>query len=161
MNKYLLPMITAAAVLSATPSKAQLTDYNDPFNGIFNTMMFSPHNFEIRPFSGPKMDIVDLKDKIEVKAELPGLSADDVKLTCEDGLLTISGDKKTEVEEQNKDYYLKETSSGAFSRSVRLPKNIDESKIDASFKNGVLTISIPKTEEKEDTSRNIPIKTEE
>lgn len=161
MKKYLLPLMTAAAVMSSHPSKAQLTDLNDPFNNLFDTMLFSPHNFEIRQFSGPKMDIVDLKDKIEVRAELPGLTADDVKLTCEDGILTLSGDKKTQTEEQSKDYYLKETSSGSFSRSVRLPKNIDESKIDATFKNGVLTISIPKTEEEEDKSRSIPIKTEE
>lgn len=161
MKKYIIPLMTAAAMLSPSPSEAQLAGFNDPFNNLFDTMIFSPQNFEIRQFSGPKMDIVDLKDKIEVRAELPGLTADDVKLSCEDGILTLSGDKKTETEEQSKDYYLKETSSGAFSRSVRLPKNIDESKIDASFKNGVLTISIPKTEEKEDTSRNIPIKTEE
>ncbi|MBQ7633143.1 MAG: Hsp20/alpha crystallin family protein [Alphaproteobacteria bacterium] len=159
MKKYLVPLM-AAAVLSSAPSYAQLTNMQDPFNSLFDTMIFSPQNFEIRQFAGPKMDIADLKDKVEVKAELPGLTADDVKLTCEDGILTLSGDKKTETEEQNKDYYLKETSSGTFSRSVRLPKNIDESKIEAVFKNGVLTISIPKTEIKDDAPNSIPIKTE-
>ena len=84
----------------------------------------------------------------------------DINLSIEDGILTLSGTRQKEVEEQGKDYYVKEMSSGSFSRSVRLPKNIDESKIDAVFKNGILTITVPKTAAKEETSKKIKIKTE-
>ena len=109
-------------------------------------------------FAGPKMDVADLKDKIEVKVELPGQDKDAVTLTCENGILTLSGNRKQETEETSKDYYLKEISSGSFSRSIRLPKNIDESKIEAEFKNGVLTVIIPKTDEKKGAVKKIPIK---
>ena len=108
----------------------------------------------------PKMDVADLKDKIEVKAELPGMEEKDINLSLDDGILTLSGTRQKEVEEQSKDYYVKEMSSGSFSRSVRLPKNIDESKIDAIFKNGILTVSIPKTATQEETVKKIQIKTE-
>ena len=160
MKKYLLPVFAASAVLSAGSADAQFTDINTPFNDVLGTM---PHfgYVNVQHMSAPRIDIAEMKDKIEVKAELPGLTVDDVQLSCENNILTLSGDKKSTVEEKNKDYYLKEISSGSFSRSVRLPPNINESKIDAVFKNGILTISIPKTEQNEDTLHKIPIKTEE
>ncbi|HCU58408.1 MAG TPA: hypothetical protein DIC64_00310 [Alphaproteobacteria bacterium] len=99
-----------------------------------------------------------MPDKIEVKAELPGMDEEKIDLSLEDGVLTLSGQRQEEISEENKNYYLKETSNGAFKRSVRLPKNIDESKIDAVFKNGILTITIPKTEAKAETLKKIPIK---
>ena len=161
MKKYLLPVFAVSAVLSASVANAQFMDINSPFNDILNTMPFHSGYVRVQQVFAPRIDVAELKDKIEVKAELPGMTADDVKLTCETNILTLSGYKKSSVEEKSKDYYLKEISSGAFKRSVRLPKNIDESKIDAVFKNGILTISIPKTEEKEDILHKIPIKTEE
>ena len=107
------------------------------------------------------MDVADLKDKIEVKVELPGMDEKDINLSLENGILTLSGERTQEKEEQNKDYYIKETSSGSFSRSVRLPKNIDESKIDAVFKKGLLIINVPKTDMIENTVKKIPIKSED
>ena len=161
MKKYLLSVFALFVALSATSASAQLMDINDPFNDILSTMPLHQNYIRVQQMSAPRIDVAELKDTIEVKAELPGMIADDVKLTCENNILTLSGDKKSAVEEKGKDYYLKEISSGAFSRSIRLPKNIDESKINAVFKNGILTISIPKTEEKEDMIHKIPIKTEE
>jgi len=158
MNKLSLSLLIGAALLTAAPGSAQTIEIKDPFNSFFDAMMFSPQRFEMPQFAGPKMDIADLKDKIEINVELPGLDKDAVTLTCENGILTLSGNRKQETEEKSKDYYLKEISSGAFSRSIRLPKNIDESKINAEFKNGVLTITIPKTETKDDTVKTIPIK---
>lgn len=158
MNKFVLPVLTVATLLSSMPAQAQIVGYPDPFMPFFDTMMFNPQKFETRQVLGPRMDVADLKDKIEVKAELPGMDENDVTLTCENGILTLSGERKQEKEEQSKDYYLKEMSSGSFSRSIRLPKNVDESKIDAVFKKGILTITIPKTEIKEETAKKIPIK---
>ena len=68
----------------------------------------------------------------------------DINLSLEDGLLTISGEKKSENEEKDKGYYLKECSYGTFSRSVRLPENIADDKIEAKFKKGVLVVDMPK-----------------
>ena len=157
MNRLLLSLPVAAALMTATPAGAQVR-IGDPFSSFFDAMMFSPQPFETPEFAGPKMDVADLQDKIEVKVELPGMEKDEVTLTCENGILTVGGNRKQETEEKSKDYYLKEISSGTFSRSVRLPKNIDESKIDAEFKNGVLTVTIPKTKVKKDPVKTIPIK---
>ncbi|MBR1946403.1 MAG: Hsp20/alpha crystallin family protein [Alphaproteobacteria bacterium] len=158
MNKLLFSLTVAAALMTAAPVNAQAVRVRDPFNSFFDAMMFAPQPFEMPQFAGPKMDVADLKDKIEVKVELPGMEKDEVSLTCENNVLTLSGNRKQETEEKSKDYYLKEISSGSFSRSIRLPKNIDESKIEAEFKNGVLTVIIPKTTDKEDPVKKIPIK---
>lgn len=158
MNKLWLSLPVVATLMTATPADAQAVRIRDPFNSFFDAMMFDPRPFEAPQFAGPKMDVADLKDKIEVKVELPGMEKDEVTLTCENGILTVSGKRKQETEEKSKDYYMKEISSGSFSRSVRLPENIDESKIEAEFKNGVLTVMIPKTEIKKDPVKTIPIK---
>ena len=157
MKKLLFSLPVVAALMTATPADAQIR-IRDPFNSFFDAMMLAPQQFEMPQFAGPKMDVADLKDKIEVKVELPGMEKDEVTLTCENGILTVSGRRKQETEEKNKDYYLKEISSGSFSRSVRLPENIDESKIRAEFKNGVLTVTIPKKEMKKNPVKTIPIK---
>ena len=105
----------------------------------------------------PKLDVAELKDKYEIKAELPGMDEKDINLSVEDGLLTISGEKKAETEEKEKGYYLKECSYGSFSRSVRLPENISDDKIEAKFKKGVLTVDLPKKEIQPPKSRKIAI----
>ena len=105
----------------------------------------------------PKLDIAELKDKYEVKAELPGIDEKDINLSVEDGLLKISGEKKSETENKEKGYYLKECSYGSFSRSVRLPDNIAEDKIAANFSKGVLTIDMPKKSDAISKSRKIAI----
>ena len=160
MNKSLLNTLTATALfLAPLPANAETISYPDPFNTFFDTMMLTPRRLmSAQTFSAPRMDVADLKDKIEVKAELPGMDEKDINLTLENNILTLSSTEHHEVQEQDKDYYLKEISSGSFSRSIRLPQNIDEQKIDAEFKNGILTITIPKTEVKEDTAKKIPIK---
>ncbi|MBR2273668.1 MAG: Hsp20/alpha crystallin family protein [Alphaproteobacteria bacterium] len=105
----------------------------------------------------PKLDIAELKDKYEIKAELPGIDENDINLSIEDGILKISGEKKSETENKEKGYYLKECSYGSFSRSVRLPDNILEDKIAAKFNKGVLTIDMPKKAETVSKSRKIEI----
>ena len=105
----------------------------------------------------PTLDVAELKDRYEFKAELPGLDEKDIELTLEDGVLTISGEKKAETEEKEKGYYLKECSYGNFARSVRLPDNIADDKIEAKFKKGVLTVKLPKKEILPPKSRKITI----
>ena len=105
----------------------------------------------------PRLDIAETKDKFEIKAELPGIDEKDINLSVNDGLLTISGEKKTETEEKNKGYHLKECSYGNFSRSIRLPDNVFDDKIEAKFKRGVLTIDMPKKEPLMPKNRKIEI----
>jgi len=130
------------------------SDINRMFDAFINPFEGS----EGRSSLSPRLDVAELKNKYEIKAELPGIDEEDLNLSYEDGLLTISGEKKTENEEKEKGYYLKECSYGSFSRSVRLPENIAEDKIEAKFKKGVLTIDIPKKEITPAKTRKITIK---
>ena len=127
-------------------------------NRLFDAFMSPLDTTETRAVMSPKLDVAELKDKYEIKAELPGMDEKDIELTVEDGLLTISGEKKAETEEKDKGYYLKECSYGTFSRSIRLPDNIADDKIEAKFKKGVLTIDLPKKEVIPPKSRKIAIK---
>ena len=92
----------------------------------------------------PMADISETKDKLIVKAELPGLEPEDIKLSLSGNLLTIKGEKKKEKEEKDEQHYSLERYSGEFQRSFRLPVEVLEDKIDAKFDKGVLTITMPK-----------------
>jgi HSP20 family protein len=94
------------------------------------------------------MDLVERDDHLVLRADLPGLSEDDIRIEVQDSVLTVSGDRKTEHEEKREGYYRMERASGSFSRSVTLPEGIDADKIDASFDKGVLEVRIPKPEER-------------
>ncbi|MBQ8465929.1 MAG: Hsp20/alpha crystallin family protein [Alphaproteobacteria bacterium] len=126
-------------------------------NRLFDAFMSPFERTEVKNTLSPKLDIAELKDKYEIKAELPGMDEKDINLSVEDGLLTISGEKKAETEEKDKGYYLKECSYGSFSRSVRLPDNIADDKISAQFRKGVLFIDMPKTKETQSKARKIEI----
>lgn len=101
---------------------------------------------EIMPFAwAPTADISETKDKLIVKAELPGLEAADVQISLSGDLLTIKGEKKKESEEKDEHHYCLERYSGQFQRSFRLPVEVQADKIEAKFEKGVLTITMPKT----------------
>jgi HSP20 family protein len=95
----------------------------------------------------PSLDVAETKNEIVVKAEVPGLDPKDIDISLSDGLLTIKGEKKQEREEKEENYHLVERSYGAFTRSIQLPKEVQSDKISASYKNGVLKVTLPKSEE--------------
>jgi len=95
----------------------------------------------------PSLDVAETKNEIVVKAEVPGLDPKDIDISLSDGLLTIKGEKKQEREEKEENYHLVERSYGAFTRSIQLPKEVQRDKISASYKNGVLKVTLPKSEE--------------
>jgi HSP20 family protein len=94
----------------------------------------------------PAMDIEEDADKVTIRAELPGIAKDDVQITLEDGVLSITGEKKSDRETKEKNFHLVERSFGAFHRSVTLPTGVDAEKAEAHFENGVLSVTLPKTE---------------
>ncbi len=94
----------------------------------------------------PAMDIEEDEQAIRVRAELAGVSKDDVTLTLEDGVLTISGEKRTDRETKEKSYHLVERSFGSFTRAVQLPSGVDFTEASAEFADGVLTVTLPKSE---------------
>ena len=94
----------------------------------------------------PSLDVAETKNEIVVKAEVPGLEPKDIDISLSDGLLTIKGEKKQEREEKEENYHLVERSYGSFARSIRLPNEVQSDKINASYKNGVLKVVLPKSE---------------
>ena len=102
----------------------------------------------------PPVDVVDAEDHVEFHAEVPGLSEDHVQVSVTENVLTIKGEKKSGSEDKNAGYHFVERSYGQFQRSFSLPKNLRTDDIDASFRRGVLTISMPKTKKEEASERN-------
>lgn len=95
----------------------------------------------------PRVDISETDDEYIVRAEVPGVSKDDIKVTIKDNVLTISGEKKQEKEMKNENFHRVERVYGSFSRTFTLPGAVKVDKIEAKFKDGVLTIKLPKVEE--------------
>ena len=97
--------------------------------------------------TAPVVDVYEEKDEVVVKAELPGLDKKDIEVNISDSELTLKGQKKKEEEIEKENYYRRERSYGAFLRSVELPTDVHADKVKASFKNGVLEVRVPKTQE--------------
>ncbi len=95
----------------------------------------------------PAVDMVDQKDEVVLRADLPGLEQKDIEVTVEGGMLTVRGERREEQEVKEEDYYCCERWAGAFARSLPVPPGVDAEKIKATFKNGVLQIHLPKTAE--------------
>jgi HSP20 family protein len=95
----------------------------------------------------PSLDVSETKNEIVVKAEVPGMDPKDIDISLSDGMLSIRGERKQEKEEKEENYHLVERSYGSFARSVALPKEVKHDKISASYKDGVLKIVLPKSEE--------------
>jgi len=106
----------------------------------------------------PRVNVKDEDKKFVVELAAPGMDKKDFKINLENNSLTISSEKKEEKTEKNENYTMKEFSFNSFSRSFALPKNIKVDQIDANYKNGVLSISLPKKEEEAKLSRQISIK---
>ncbi len=136
-----------------------LIRWNDPFrelaalqdrmNRVFEGTLSRTRNEE-ELFTGtwaPPVDIYETKDKITLKAELPGFEEKQINLRFEDGVLTIEGERKFEKESGDENYHRVERSYGKFVRSFAIPAGIEGDRIAATFNNGVLTVDLPKREE--------------
>jgi HSP20 family protein len=93
------------------------------------------------------MDVVETEDHFVLRADLPGLSENDVSIELEDNVLTVAGERKAEHEQRGEGYYRVERAFGSFSRSLTLPEGVNADAIQASFSNGVLEVRIPKPEQ--------------
>ncbi len=105
---------------------------------------FRADEMELRP---PTVDVFEEKDDIVVKAELPGIEKDKIEVNLTDRTLTIKGEKKKEEDIKKENYYRAERSYGSFLRTLELPNEVRADKVKASFKNGILEVRMPKTEE--------------
>ena len=106
----------------------------------------------------PSVDVTEEEKGFNVTVELPGMDEKDVAVSVADRVLTIRGEKKEEKEKKEKNLYRSERAYGSFRREMQLPADVDAEKIDASFKNGVLTIVLPKSKEAQAKVKQIPVK---
>ena len=107
----------------------------------------------------PKMDLSEDDEVLTVKLDIPGVDEENIDVTLADNVLTVKGEKKSESEDKEKDYHLVERRYGRFQRSLKLPYEVLSDKVTARYDKGVLTISMPKSEQLESKARKIPIQT--
>jgi len=112
------------------------------FNELLPTHWPAPNERTLQPV----LDVEEDENQISIRVELPGIAKEDVKITLEEGVLSISGEKKSDREMKDKNFHLLERSFGVFHRSLTLPTSVDASKAKASFKDGLLLIELPKSE---------------
>ncbi len=138
----------------------------EDFDGGIWRFPFRRSALEVEPFwrrgetwaTAPAMDVAETDKAYEVTAELPGMSESDVEVVASNGVLTIKGEKKEEKEEKKKDYYLSERRYGSFERRMQIPEDVNADKIEAAFKKGVLTVTLPKKAEAQKPTKKIEVK---
>lgn len=140
-----------------------LDEFEREFSDFFRAPMQSintglwPAASRLPMMVAPTVDIYEDDGNVVIKAEIPGISKDELDLKIADNILTISGEKKKEEKVEENDYCRMERSFGAFSRSYSLPAAVQTDKVKAKFKDGVLEVVIPKTEEALRKEKKIPI----
>jgi HSP20 family protein len=105
-----------------------------------------------------KVNVAEHDGAVEVTAEMPGCAPEDIDVQLKDGVLTIKGEKKVEKDDKQKDYHVMERSYGMFERSFTLPADVDGSKVEAAFDNGVLKVTLPKLPEAQSRAQKIAVK---
>lgn len=142
---------------------SDLASYRDPFDwfyrdfrDLWNRLPRDARLLDTQDFS---VDVIDRDKEIIVKADVPGFASGDLSAEVNQNILTIRGERRTEKKEEEDNYYLMERQYGAFSRSLQLPFSVpDTQKIDAKLKDGLLTLTIPKTKESLEKTEKIKIK---
>jgi HSP20 family protein len=129
------------------------------FDDFFDLAPFSDVEDRLGAFS-PSVDVTEIDNQVQVTAELPGLTEDDIDLSLSQNVLTIRGEKKEEQEERDQNYHRIERSYGSFQRNIPLPVEVEAEQVEASFKNGVLTVTMPKTAQAQQERKKIEVKSE-
>lgn len=133
--------------------------FNDTFKSLFNAPFFSTRDEVMNTTSfTPRVRISEDKDNFYLNLEMPGIPKEDVKISLEDNTLSISGTKKHQNKTEDSNLIMNEIFYGEFSRSFNLSDDIKKDSIDAEFKDGLLTISLPKKEEVKPVVKEIPVK---
>ncbi|MBW1855536.1 MAG: Hsp20/alpha crystallin family protein [Deltaproteobacteria bacterium] len=142
-------------MLNLIPRTGVFTPRRDLFDSFFEDWN-APSLFSEEKTWMPAFDIAENEKEYIVTAEMPGIVSKDLDVTYTDGILSIKGEKKQETEEKEKDYHRVERRFGTFNRSFRIPGKVKTDKVDANFKDGILTLTLPKSEE--DQVKKIEVK---
>ncbi|MDP3450664.1 MAG: Hsp20/alpha crystallin family protein [Anaerolineaceae bacterium] len=165
MNSNILPLRRRGNTMPArrgneTPVMAIQNEMNRMFDQFFNdpfTLLSVPGVRTLSDFM-PRIDVCETEAAMLVTAELPGMEEKDIQLTLENETLVISGEKKTDTEEKGKNFHRIERSYGSFQRVIPLVSEIQQEKVEANFKNGILNITLPKTPAAAKQTHKIEIK---
>ncbi|HET8551509.1 MAG TPA: Hsp20/alpha crystallin family protein [Gammaproteobacteria bacterium] len=150
-----LPVQRVDALQDRDPFLALHREMNRLFDDIWNGFGFSPSP-AYEQFGTPSVDMVETDEDFRVSAELPGVDGKDVEvLLTEDNTLTIRGEKK--IEDEDRERRLRERFYGRFERRISLPDEVEADKVEASFKNGVLTVKLPRSAKAQENVRRIPL----
>lgn len=137
-----------APELTTWPTFGRLSNLRDELDTLFELPFWSNFGRQTQLFSGwtPALDLYQTNDNVIALVELPGMRKEDIEISLHDGMLTISGERKTETQEGGK-AERSERYVGKFRRSITLPTRVDANKVNATYKDGILTITLPKAEE--------------
>ena len=136
------------------PTRSLMTDFDRIFDSMFS------HDLPLFPLAQswtPAVDVNETETEFFLSADMPGLDKKDVSVDIHDGVITIKGERDIDNEKSTDGYRIRERQLGSFNRSFRLPDNVNEDKVAAKFKNGVLTVTLPKTKEILSEGRQIKI----
>ena len=134
-------------ILTTWPSLGRLSDLRDEIDRLFESPLGETHTSQLLSGWTPALDVYEEKDHFIVKAELPGMKKEDIEVSFHDGGLSISGERKSETKHEDAEVYRAERFFGRFQRTVTLPTPVAVDKAKASYQDGVLTVTLPKTEE--------------
>jgi len=134
-------------ILTTWPGLGRLSDLRDEIDRLFESPLGETRTSQLLSGWTPALDVYEEKDHFIVKAELPGLKKEDIEVSFYDGGLSISGERKSETKHEDAEAYRAERFFGRFQRTVALPTAVAVDKAKASYKDGVLTVTLPKTEE--------------
>ena len=130
------------------PTFGRLTSLRDEIDRLFEAPLAElARGSQLLSGWTPALDIFEDKDNLVVKAELPGMKREDIQVSLHDGSLSISGERKTETKHEDAEVYRSERFVGRFQRTVTLPTPVAFDKVNAQYKDGILTVTLPKTEE--------------
>ena len=136
------------------PTRSLMTDFDRIFDSMFTHDL--PRFSSVKSWI-PAVDVNETETEFLLSADMPGLDKKDVSIDIHDGVITIKGERAIDNEKSTDDYRIRERQLGSFNRSFRLPDNVNEDKVAAKFKNGVLTVTLPKTKEILPEGRQIKI----
>jgi len=132
-------------------------EMNRAFDDLFRGDLFDTSSFLTQSWS-PVVDVSETKDSYVITAELPGVRKEEVKITMHDNLISIRGEKKGESEKKSENFYRLERTFGSFERTFSVPGTVKSDAIEAKYDDGVLTITLPKTEESKERIVDVKVK---
>jgi len=155
LASLLTTVVSADMVATQNPYGDEFAKMNQYFNSLINEHF---NNAKLNNFNYPRMDVKESPKEIVLKFDLAGVPKENIKLSIDDNnLLTLKGEKKENTKENSKDVVKQEIYYGSFERALQLPDDIEQDKLTTSFKNGILTVVVPRKEIKKPKAKIIPI----